>query len=291
MSESICHSSLLRKLAVPVGLLAALPLALAGCATHPAEPQASVSVSPAPGPEPSPAPSATPKDPPPPGVLPPAVVDTSADSQAVVQADLAFWQAYADGDAATACSLAVGLTPEGYLVALDGSLLDSCVAWLGAASTSGTSLTIGTPVIDEGIAMVTVSGVACGTESPTPDGCGTVPDQSSAMPASTQGTDFSDALGAVLGQWFDGAATWQPDVLVDVEDTWHPLLPVAGTSPEQPPADPVEPAPNAPGDDQQGQQDAPWTPQDWQETCPSGGCGGVPGLPPFVPGGGLSFGG
>ncbi len=206
----------------------------------------------------------------------------------VVRADQAFWADYANGDAEGACSRALGYA-HGQVVAMGGVFLAECVSSFGAYSPAGTSLTIGRPVVyGDAIALVTSSGRACGAESLTVGSCSTIPDLSEEMPVSASKDDFGAALSGIVTGWSETTGGWSPDVLVKVDGQWHPLLPIAdpvAVKPD-PPLDGVDP-PSAPDN----QPTRPWTDQDWNDTCASGGCGAVPGLPPFVPGGGLSLGG
>lgn len=199
-------------------------------------------------------------------------------------ADRAFWQAYVDDDPAGACSQAIAYV-DGHLAAMSGTVLQECTASLGHASAHGSSINLGEPVVlADTIALVTVDGKICGPEAPADasEGCGFIPDLSADMPAADTAQAFIDALEIILGHWTAHDTDWTPDVLVNVGGAWRVLLPVA---------DPSQSSDQDGGSGTgggAGTTQRPWNDNDWEQTCASGGCG-VPGLPPFDPGGGLSF--
>ena len=201
----------------------------------------------------------------------------------MIAGEHAFWQAYADDDTQTMCSNALGYTSSGNIVALSSD--PNCQSAFNGGSAAGTSITFGQPMIYQGVlALVPVTGTACGWESPTPPSCGQIPDLSSYMPVSNSETDVADAIKTVIGSWNTGESGWTPDLLVNLKGTWVPIIPIG---------DPNASNQSDPGDSSTGSSNTgstePWTDKDWNETCPSGGCGGVSGLPPVLDGGGLKL--
>ena len=208
----------------------------------------------------------------------------TAGDDAVVQADRAFWADYANDNPEGACSGTFGYA-DGHVVSMTGAFLNECISSFAAHSSAGTSLTVGSPVVyNDDIALVDVTGRVCGAEASAAGDCATVPELTEDMPDSPTVAGFGRALSTIITTWQTATTGWTPDVLVKVNGTWHPLLPIA---------DPVAATAAAPDPAQpssgETQATKPWTDQDWNQTCASGGCGAVPGLPPFVPGGGLSF--
>lgn len=263
-----------RHLALMGTALLAVSMGVAGCGSQatPSHPNPTTTQSPPP-PSPGPTHDVTPSPDPTSDATP-----SPPENDAVVQADRAFWVDYTNDDAQGACSRTFGYA-HGQVVSMGGAFLTECVSSLGASSPAGTSLTLGDPVVyDNVIALVPVSGQVCGAESTTVGDCSTISGLSEQMPGSASPAAFGAALTTILTNWANNSSGWTPDVLVKVDGVWHPLLNIA---------DPVATGPTT--DSPPPKQ--PWTEKDWNDTCASNGCGAVPGLPPFVPGGGLSFGG